>query len=206
MEAIIAATKYGGQIMGMGDELGMIKEGYLADLLLVDGDPVANVRILQDKNRILAIMKDGKFHRAPKMSRAAPAAHRMSSRTDNQAVRACRQAAAWASRRTSRCGTACCGCSSPSGRIGSLGDRISKKTFVNAILNGVTLAGLYFLVASGFTLVFGLMRNVNLAHGSLYLLGAYVGYDVANMTGFWLLGVAAGFAALALVGAASCRS
>ena len=34
---------------------------------------------------------------------------------------------------------------------------------------------LYFLVASGFTLVFGLMRNVNLAHGSLYLLGAYVG-------------------------------
>jgi branched-chain amino acid transport system permease protein len=47
-----------------------------------------------------------------------------------------------------------------------------KKTFVSAILNGVTLAGLYFLVASGFTLVFGLMRNVNLAHGSLFLLGA----------------------------------
>jgi imidazolonepropionase-like amidohydrolase len=68
MEAIIAATKYGGQIMGMGEELGMIKEGYLADLLLVDGDPVANVRILQDKNRILAIMKDGEFHKAPKMS------------------------------------------------------------------------------------------------------------------------------------------
>jgi branched-chain amino acid transport system permease protein len=77
-----------------------------------------------------------------------------------------------------------------------------KKTFVNAILNGITLAGLYFLVASGFTLVFGLMRNVNLAHGSLYLLGAYIGYDIANMTGFWLLGVAGAFAALALVGAA----
>lgn len=43
----------------------------------------------------------------------------------------------------------------------------SKKTFVSAILNGVTLAGLCFLVASGFTLIFGLMRNVNLAHGSL---------------------------------------
>jgi imidazolonepropionase-like amidohydrolase len=68
MEAIIAATKYGGQIMGMGEELGMIKEGYLADLLLVDGDPIANVRILQDKNRILAIMKDGEFHKAPKMA------------------------------------------------------------------------------------------------------------------------------------------
>jgi len=56
-----------------------------------------------------------------------------------------------------------------------------KKAFVSAILNGITLAGLYFLVASGFTLVFGLMRNVNLAHESLYLLGAYVGYDIAQM-------------------------
>ena len=77
---------------------------------------------------------------------------------------------------------------------------ISKKAFVSAILNGVTLAGLYFLVASGFTLVFGLMRNVNLAHGSLYLLGAYIGYEVTNRTGYWLLGVAAGFLVLAVVG------
>ena len=46
MEAIQAATKYGGQIMEMGDELGMIKEGYLADILLIDGDPTADVRIL----------------------------------------------------------------------------------------------------------------------------------------------------------------
>ncbi|HVI91516.1 MAG TPA: amidohydrolase family protein, partial [Dongiaceae bacterium] len=65
MEAIVAATKYGGQAMGMANELGQIKEGYLADLLLVDGDPVANVRVLQDKERILAIMKDGKFHKRP---------------------------------------------------------------------------------------------------------------------------------------------
>ena len=65
MEAILAATKYGGQIMDMGDELGQIKEGYLADLLLVDGDPVSNVRILQEKDRLLAIMKDGKFHKRP---------------------------------------------------------------------------------------------------------------------------------------------
>ncbi len=78
---------------------------------------------------------------------------------------------------------------------------ISKKAFVSAIFNGITLAGLYFLVASGFTLVFGLMRNVNLAHGSLYLFGAYVGYEVASRTGYWLLGVAAGFLLLALVGA-----
>jgi imidazolonepropionase-like amidohydrolase len=68
MEAILAGTKYGGQIMGMGDELGQIKQGYLADMLLVDGDPISNVRVLQDKSRILAIMKDGQFHRAPKMN------------------------------------------------------------------------------------------------------------------------------------------
>jgi branched-chain amino acid transport system permease protein len=77
---------------------------------------------------------------------------------------------------------------------------ISKKAFVSAVFNGITLAGLYFLVASGFTLVFGLMRNVNLAHGSLYLLGAYIGYEVATRTGYWLLGVAAGFVVLALIG------
>jgi branched-chain amino acid transport system permease protein len=77
---------------------------------------------------------------------------------------------------------------------------ISKKAFVSSIFNGVTLAGLYFLVASGFTLVFGLMRNVNLAHGSLFLFGAYVGYEVSERTGYWLLGVAAGFAVLAVVG------
>jgi len=68
MEAILAATKYGGQIMMKGDELGQIKPGYLADMLLVDGDPIANIRILQDKTRLLAIMKDGQFHKAPKMN------------------------------------------------------------------------------------------------------------------------------------------
>src|SRR5918997_5027389 len=75
-----------------------------------------------------------------------------------------------------------------------------KKIFVNTILNGITLAGLYFLVASGFTLVFGLMRNVNLAHGSLFLFGAYVGFEVARWTGYWILGVAAGFLAAAAAG------
>lgn len=62
-----------------------------------------------------------------------------------------------------------------------------KKVFLNAIFNGVTLGALYFLVASGFTLIFGLMRNVNLAHGSLYLLGGYVGYLTAEITGFWII-------------------
>ena len=74
------------------------------------------------------------------------------------------------------------------------------KLFLLTTMNGVTLAALYFVVASGFTLVFGLMKNVNLAHGSLYLLGAYVGYVVGDKSGSWLLAVAAGFAAAALVG------
>ena len=76
-----------------------------------------------------------------------------------------------------------------------------KKTFVNTLLNGITLGGLYFLVASGFTLVFGLMRNVNLAHGSMYLLGAYIGYDVAEASGSWFLGLAVAFLVIALIGA-----
>ncbi|HMB76829.1 MAG TPA: branched-chain amino acid ABC transporter permease, partial [Kiloniellaceae bacterium] len=75
-----------------------------------------------------------------------------------------------------------------------------KKTFVNTLLNGITLGGLYFLVASGFTLVFGLMRNVNLAHGSMYLLGAYIGYEVADASGSWFLGLAVAFLAIALSG------
>jgi imidazolonepropionase-like amidohydrolase len=71
MEAIVAATKYGGEIMGLGNELGIIREGYLADLLLVDGDPLADVRILQDRSRLLAIMKDGRFHKEPAARRAS---------------------------------------------------------------------------------------------------------------------------------------
>jgi imidazolonepropionase-like amidohydrolase len=48
----------------MDKELGQIKTGYLADLLLVKGDPTVDVALLQDKNNLLAIMKDGKFHKS----------------------------------------------------------------------------------------------------------------------------------------------
>ena len=65
MEAIRSATLYGGQIMMRPDELGVIKDGYLADLLLVDGDPLANLSILREPKRILAVMKDGVFAKAP---------------------------------------------------------------------------------------------------------------------------------------------
>ena len=74
------------------------------------------------------------------------------------------------------------------------------RLYLLTMLNGLTLGSLYFIVASGFTLVFGLMRNVNLAHGSLYLLGGYVGFTVAESTGWWVLAVAAGFAAAAVAG------
>ena len=74
------------------------------------------------------------------------------------------------------------------------------RLFAVTLLNGLTLASLYFIVAAGFTLVFGLMRNVNLAHGSLYLLGGYLGFFTAQYTGSWLLALAAGFLGAAVVG------
>lgn len=57
-------------------------------------------------------------------------------------------------------------------------------SFVRTLLNGLTAAGLLFIVASGFSLIFGLMRVVNMAHGSFYLLGGYIAYEVQQeMTG-----------------------
>jgi branched-chain amino acid transport system permease protein len=58
------------------------------------------------------------------------------------------------------------------------------RAFLNTILDGVTFAGLLFIVASGFSLIFGLMRVVNMAHGAFYLLGGYIAYEVQQrMTG-----------------------
>jgi len=76
------------------------------------------------------------------------------------------------------------------------------KLLLLATMNGVTLAALYFIVASGFTLIFGMMRVVNLAHGSLYLIGAYIGYDVASVTGYWFLALFGGAIGAAIVGVA----
>jgi branched-chain amino acid transport system permease protein len=57
-------------------------------------------------------------------------------------------------------------------------------TFLTTVLDGITFAGLLFIVASGFSLIFGLMRVVNMAHGAFYLLGGYVAYEVQQrMTG-----------------------
>src|SRR5258706_1447287 len=68
MDAILSATKLGGEIMMAGNEMGQIKPGYLADMILVDGNPVANVKILQDATKLMAIMKDGQFHKEPQVA------------------------------------------------------------------------------------------------------------------------------------------
>jgi len=65
MDTIVAATKLGGEIMGRPGELGVVTTGALADLLLVDGDPLANIEILQDRGALRMIMKDGVLHKAP---------------------------------------------------------------------------------------------------------------------------------------------
>ena len=65
LEALQAGTALGGALMGMGGELGVVTEGALADLILVNGDPVSDIRILQDKDCFLAIMKNGEFHKSP---------------------------------------------------------------------------------------------------------------------------------------------
>jgi branched-chain amino acid transport system permease protein len=76
------------------------------------------------------------------------------------------------------------------------------------LLNGLTLAALYFIVASGFSLIFGLMRTVNMAHGSLYMVGAYVGYAVfeplydQDVWYAWYVGLVAGMAVAAVLGVA----
>src|SRR5207244_10350775 len=58
------------------------------------------------------------------------------------------------------------------------------KDFYITLLNGVTAAALYFVVASGFTLIFGLMRVVNMAHGAFFLFGGYIAIKVQrNMVG-----------------------
>ena len=64
METIVAATRLGGELMGRPGELGVVKAGALADLLLVDGDPLADITILQDHRALRMIMKDGALYKA----------------------------------------------------------------------------------------------------------------------------------------------
>lgn len=72
--------------------------------------------------------------------------------------------------------------------------------FIAQTLNGLTLAGIIFLVSSGFTLVFGVMRVTNLSHGAVYLVGGYIGYSVIGATHNFFSGLAAGALAMAAFG------
>jgi len=75
VEALRCATRYGYEAMGRGADLGLIRPGYIADLLLVAGDPTQDVRVLQNPANLLCIVKDGVIHKAPPPSlRAATAA------------------------------------------------------------------------------------------------------------------------------------
>jgi len=68
------------------------------------------------------------------------------------------------------------------------------------LLNGLQYGVMLFLMAAGLTLVFGIMNLVNLAHGSLYMVGAYATVAAINWTGSWLAGVALGLAATLVIG------
>ena len=68
------------------------------------------------------------------------------------------------------------------------------------VLNGLQFGVMLFLMSAGLTLVFGIMQLINLAHGSLYMLGAYVAATVTHWSGNFLLGLLAALPAAALVG------
>ncbi len=68
------------------------------------------------------------------------------------------------------------------------------------VFNGVSYGALLFLLGSGLSLIFGVMRMVNLAHGSFFLLGAYIGLSVIRDTGSWLLAIPVAALAIACIG------
>ena len=74
VDRLVAATRLGGEIMGRPGELGVVAPGALADLLLIDGDPSADIEILQDRSAIRMIMKGGALHKAPPRAAGGAAA------------------------------------------------------------------------------------------------------------------------------------
>ncbi len=72
--------------------------------------------------------------------------------------------------------------------------------FIEQLLNGLQLGIMLFLMSAGLTLVFGIMQVINLAHGSFYMIGAYVGATVTARTGSFILGILAALPAAALAG------
>lgn len=71
-EALCAATMLGGQLMGMGDELGLVREGYIADLILINGDPTGDISIMTDRSKLHMIMQAGTIYTPQANEEAAP--------------------------------------------------------------------------------------------------------------------------------------
>ena len=71
---------------------------------------------------------------------------------------------------------------------------ITPELFITIILNGISFSILLFLLAAGLEIMFGVMRIINLAHGSFYMMGAYIGIITVQSTGSFLLGVLAAMA------------
>jgi len=65
VEALRCATRHGSEAMRRGHDLGLLQPGFLADLLVVNGDPTTDVRLLQDRTNLRVIVKDGRLHKAP---------------------------------------------------------------------------------------------------------------------------------------------
>lgn len=78
---------------------------------------------------------------------------------------------------------------------------MSSLLIIEQVLNGLQFGVMLFLMAAGLTLIFGVMGLINLAHGSLYMIGAFAAAAVAGATGSFLLGLAAALAAAAAMGA-----
>src|SRR5690348_8078763 len=71
-------------------------------------------------------------------------------------------------------------------------------TFVQQLINGLTIGAIYALIALGYTMVYGILRLINFAHGDIYMVGAFVGYFLALQFGF--AGPSLGGLAIVLIG------
>lgn len=78
--------------------------------------------------------------------------------------------------------------------------QMSGTAFVAQVLNGLSFGAVLFFLASGFTLIFGLMRITNLAHGGFYLVGGYIGISVVRATGSFFLAMFVSAVAIMLLG------
>src|SRR5215475_4243730 len=77
---------------------------------------------------------------------------------------------------------------------------LQMELWITQLFNGISYGALLFLLAGGLSLIFGMMRIVNMTHGSYYLLGGYVALTVIWKTGYFALAILAGALAIALIG------